>query len=121
MQEEKIFKRYTWNGEPDTIRVAILVNGNASQVETMVERYLDDLGFKQEENSILKPTGKGKRISYGGWLIDMSAKKFKRVMEWSLQVEERNLGISIPLAWPSQLAPYMQGHRGTLVGHRFGI
>jgi hypothetical protein len=125
MQEENLFERYTWNGEHDTVEIAIMVKGNGKgrTLESFVERYLESMDFKLEgEASRQQRTKRNTLVNvYDGWVVNMSSKKFKRITTWEVNVMERNQDTHVPRAWPSQLTLYMQSHKGTLVGHRFGI
>lgn len=112
--EEKWFKEPTWQGEPSTTKVMFI--GQRSKgfdlIFKGVKQYLETLSMRD-----VGETFKNMGVC-SGIVVDMSAKEFKLISHW----DKRNLEAEgIHSAYPSQLEIYMQGHRGTITGGRFGL
>ena len=112
--EEKWFQEPTWQGQPSTTKVMFLSKHSKGfeVIFKATKPYLESLGMRD--------IGEGfKNIGIcAGILVDMSAKEFKLISHW----DKRNLSTDgIYSAYPSQIEIYMQGHRGTITGGRFGI
>jgi len=123
MTEEKVFERYTWKGEINTIELLIRSRGATVKppLRNSVERFLESLRFQLEKDSSRQQiTKRGTTIPiFQSWLIDLSRKKYSRVTSW--ETERIQSERELPLAWPSQISIYMQKNHGTLTGHKFGI
>jgi hypothetical protein len=115
MSEEKWFEAYNWNAEPDTIKLLFIMKQPSEGVSRSVEQFLESIDIKPEARH--KPEIKNK-MSYCGWVVDMSSRKYKRLSQWEITLEKRN---GVKVGWPSQMQIHMIEKRGTIVGHQFGI
>lgn len=120
-QEEKWFERPTWNHEKTTfVYIEIIIVNNRKMTKTIYRilmDYLKELGFKLKEDyhnqisNVLVLDLVEKEI-----MLISKIRTFKNFKEPDLAINS-----SIFRAYPSQLKPYMESHKGMLTGKKFGL
>ncbi len=131
MIEEKWFEIPTWNGESNVTRVSLHIRDsvNVKHVTLAVEPFLESLGFKLTFDELsgriitrlITPTC---MITHTGWMVDMSAKTYRRSMKHLIRRETeiaKAEGELIPSAYPSMITLHMKEKRGLLIGKKFGL
>jgi hypothetical protein len=109
---------YSWNQERATDEVIIRPKpGVGVTIRSAVESYLDFLGFRSlDPDKISIDERSSKRHNYHkrtvhAWKVNLVN------LTYELSIDNG----SLPSAWPSQLRDFMEKHKASLTGRRFGI